>query len=114
MTTKAIIKLLPFDKEFQDFLLTNYDGFSPDQRFVIEQMLWDGYCAIYKIKLEENMGRALIKARMNQEKLNGEFYRKIHDQTIKEIQTKYHSEKTVNELEQVRSRLQAAIAQKPN
>lgn len=96
ITTKDIIKILPFDEQFKQELLSGFDNLDPDKKFNLEQKLWDTYDAFYELQLKKNMQLALMRARENQEKLDKDFYKRIREQTDKEMQSE-----TVQSVEQV-------------
>lgn len=86
MTTKDIVKILPFEEQFKNNLLNQFDGLSIDQKFSLEQILWETYVAFYNLKLEENMQLAFLRAKDNQEPLNSNFYKKVQEQTDEQMQ----------------------------
>lgn len=86
MQTKDIIKLLPLDEKFKMELLNEFDFLDPDEKFEIEQVLWKAYRDLYEAKLKDNMQLALQKAGNNQEKLDKGFYKRIREQTDKELE----------------------------
>ncbi|MBI2074504.1 MAG: hypothetical protein HYT83_01560 [Candidatus Levybacteria bacterium] len=96
ITTKEIIKLLPFEDKFRLELLEKFDSLNPDQKFNMEQILWDAYFALYKLKLDENLQLAFLRAKENQEKLDKDFYKRVEEQTEKEL-----SENTIEVTEEV-------------
>lgn len=87
ITTKEIIKILPFDKKFKFELLEAFDTLSPDQKFNIEQILWDSYFALYKLKLDENLQLAFLRAKENKEALDKDFFNRVEQQTEEEIKS---------------------------
>lgn len=86
MTAKDIIKILPFEEQFKNNLLGQFDELSIDQRFSLEQILWETYVVFYNLKLEENMQLALLRAKDNQEPLNSDFYKGVQEQTELDMQ----------------------------
>lgn len=86
MTTKDIIKILPFDEAFKTQLLGQYDTLDEDRKSVIVDMLWDAYGMLYDVKLQENMQIALAKADKGEQELDSTFYAKMVEQTEKEMQ----------------------------
>lgn len=85
-TTKTIVKMLPFSQEVKTTILEHFDALTPDQKFIIEDIVWNTYYALYKLKLEENLQLALLRAKNGQEKLDGDFYNRVEEQTEKEMQ----------------------------
>lgn len=85
ITTLDVIKILPFENGFKENLLSTYEALSEDQRYNIEQAVWDLYDALYELKLEENMDIALAEAKNNQEKLDPNFYKRVREVTRNEM-----------------------------
>ena len=86
LTTKDIIKMLSFDDELKKALLDRFDTLSPDQKFTIEDIIWNMYYALYKLKLQENTEVAWARVKKKQEKFDNDFYKRIGEQTEKEMQ----------------------------
>lgn len=109
ITTKDILKLLPFEKKFKSDLLNSFDNLIPDQKFTIEQMLWDIYFALFKLKLEENLQVALLSAKEDQEKLDDGFYKRIREQTEKEMQNEAAKKIEEADLSIVRGKIESLL-----
>jgi|SRR6185437_727035 len=86
LTTKDIIKILPFKPEFKDDLLEKFDSLSEDQRFGIQGIVWDLYDALYEARLDANMQIAMERAKKHEEKLDHEFYERVRQQTDREFE----------------------------
>lgn len=111
MTTKDIIKMLPFKAEFKEDLLNRYDSFTPDQRFSIERIVWGYYYAVYQARLDKNMQAAFQRAGNNEEALDKEFYERVRKQTDMELQEVYNEETTDVNLSTARGELEEIIKQ---
>lgn len=85
LTTKDIIKLLPFTKDLKDRLLADFDSLDANRKFMVEDAVWNTYCTIYKLKLQKNLNLALIRASNNQEKLDANFYQRVEAATEEEM-----------------------------
>ena len=85
LTTKDIIKILPFDEEFKKDLLENFDKLTDDQKFNIERIVWAGYETLYELKLNENLAIALDEAGRKQEKINSTLYERVRELTDNEM-----------------------------
>lgn len=109
VTTDNIIRFLPLDKPFKDYLLENFSKFNPDQRFNIEQLLWNTFEALYKLKLEEIFELAFLRAKNNQEKLDEDFYKRVRQQTDKEFENDFLNTTTDTELSSVRQKLESFL-----
>lgn len=111
MTTKDIIKILPFEKEFKQDLLLKYDGYTLDQRFQIERVIWGFYYALYQAHLDKNMQLAFERAKRDEEPLDGEFYARVHKQTDEELQKEYTKAETEVDISSAREELEKIIKQ---
>lgn len=109
LTTKNIIKILPFRDEFKKSLLERFDSLTDDQRLQIERVVWDFYDALYELKLQENIALALQKSGEEQVKLTKDFYRTIEEQTEQEMFKSTVSIATKVDLEQARDQLEEII-----
>ena len=113
ITTLDIIKFLPLEKNFQMDLINKFDNLTPDQKFEIEQSVWNAYEAIYKLKLDENLKTAFMKAEENQEKLDEAFYARIKDQTVKEIESDFFKDTAQNDIADIRAKLEKIMKKTP-
>ncbi|QQG40745.1 MAG: hypothetical protein HYV37_00230 [Candidatus Levyibacteriota bacterium] len=86
ITTKSIIKALPFEEQFRLDLINKLDSLSADQKFTIEQILWDAYFSLYDLKMDTNLKLALERAKNNEETLDKDFYKRVEAQTEKEME----------------------------
>lgn len=111
MTTLNIIRMLPFEKQFQTKLLEGFDKLSPDQKFALEEIVWDTYEAIYKLKLQENIGLSLLRAKSNQEKLDEDFYKRAKQQTEKDMETDFSQSAAKTNISEVSTKLESIINQ---
>lgn len=114
ITTKDIIKILPFEEQFKKNLLDQFDQFDPDQKFTIEQVIWDTYDGFYRLKLEENIELALLAAKENKEKLDEQFYARVRELTERDIQTNLSSGAALADLTSTREKLQQIINKTPS
>lgn len=113
ITTLDIIKFLPLEKKFQADLITKFDTLTPDQKFDIEQMVWNTYEVVYKLKLEENTKIAFLKAEERQEKLDESFYARIKDQTVKEIESDFFKDTAQSDILDIRAKLEKIMQKSP-
>ncbi len=111
MTTLNIIRMLPLDRKFQAKLLEGFDKLDPDQKFALEEIVWDTYQAIYKLKLQENIGLALLRAKSNQEKLDEDFYKRAKQQTEKDMETDFSQSAAKTNISDVSTKLESIINQ---
>lgn len=114
LTTKDILKILPFEENFKKNLLDNFDSLDQDQKFNIERLIWDTYDALFELKLEENLQIALLAAKNNQEKLNDELYARVEELTEREMQGNEFKLSTEVDLEQARQKLLTLINNSPS
>ena len=86
VTTKDIIRFLPFDEGFKEKLLKEFDSFEPAKKYQLEKALWETYDALYQTKLDENLQIALSFAKENKEKLDEGFYGRVRELTEREFE----------------------------
>lgn len=109
MTTLNIIRMLPLDKHFEVKLLEGFDKLDPDKKFALEEIVWGTYEAIYKLKLQENIGLALLRAKSNQEKLDDEFYKRAKQQTEKDMEIYFSENAAKINISEVSTKLESII-----
>jgi hypothetical protein len=109
-TTKDLIKIIPFDDDFKKKLYNQYDTLNPDQKYSIDRALWDTYDALYDIKLDENLQIALQKAKEGKEVLDTGLYKRVREQTERELRTAHATMATHVDLAETRRKLQELLA----
>lgn len=85
LTTKNIIKILPFDKEFKESLINSFDSLDADQKFSIERIVWDLYDGLYELRLQENIQLEMEAANDTDHPLNKEFYKRVKEKTEQDM-----------------------------
>ena len=111
MTTLNIIRMLPLDRKIQVKLLEGFDKLDSDKKFALEEIVWGTYEAIYKLKLQENIGLALLRAKSNQEKLDEDFYKRAKQQTEKDMETDFSQSAAKTNISDVSTKLESIIHQ---
>lgn len=111
ITTKDIIKILPFETAYKTGLLSEFDSWTDDQRLNIEEALWNAYDALYELRLQENTKLALMQAGQNQEKLDQDFYKRVREKTDKEMQEEQSESAGVVDLTAARSAMEKIISE---
>lgn len=86
LTTANIIKVLPFEESFKHELLQELPVLSKGQVFTLDGILRNTFYALYDARLQENMQIALDKVAHNQEKLGEDFYARVQQQTMEELE----------------------------
>ncbi|HUQ85632.1 MAG TPA: hypothetical protein VM077_04870 [Candidatus Limnocylindrales bacterium] len=109
ITTLDILKTLPFEEAFKSNLLDNFEKFSPDQQYAIEDIIWDTYDSLCRLKIEENVELAMQKAKDKQEVLDQGFYDRIKQQTEKELEDNFTIAVASADLSETRDALQDII-----
>ena len=109
ITTKTIIKILPFDLEYKEVLYKELENSDPDRRFYLERLLWDAYDVLFEIQLQENIQKGLLRAKENKENLDADFYARMEERTEKEMaaDTLEASEKA--DLEEARQAMEVIV-----
>lgn len=109
VTTLDIIKFLPLSKDFQTKLLDQFDKMNPDQKFALEEIIWDAYEAIYKLKLQENIKLALLNTKDSNIKMDENFYINIKAETTKQIESGLYKNTADVDISQIRKKLEELI-----
>lgn len=88
MKTKDIIKILPIDESLRTSLLEEFDSLDVEPKYRLIELLWEIYDGLFGLKLEENTQLALLRAKEGQETLDKNFYKRVKEQTEKDMETK--------------------------
>lgn len=86
MTTKDIIKIMPFEPAYKLELLTIFDTLDVDVRIEVERSLWKAYRELYKIHRDANLQLAFKRVADDQEVYDQNFYKRVQDKTKADIQ----------------------------
>ena len=109
LSTKEIIKILPLDENLKQELLEKYDTLDPRQKYKIDMVMWKGYYTLFKLKLDENLQKALKKVESGEE--SGEsMYGRINQQTEQEMLSLTQKDVASFDLDATREKLQSVIS----
>ncbi len=111
LTTKDIIKILPFEEAFKRALIDQFDNLNPDKRYQTERLLWDLYDAIYTLKLQGKIEMALLPDGPDPRPLNKDFYKSIRQEVDKEMASEATQKTEQVDLEAAREKLQEMLKQ---
>lgn len=114
LTTAHVIKTLPFEESFKQELLAKLPGLNELVKYEVVEMLWDLYYEIYEARFQENVDKAFEKASKNEETLDGTFYKRIAEQTVKEMQQNTLNTSTEVDLSTTRQKLQEILQNTPD
>lgn len=112
LTSQNIIKILPLNQQLKQELLTGWDKLDLDQKFNLEQLIWDTYYALYQLRLQENLQLGMLRAKENKETLDQNFYKRIQVQTEKDLENEQLGDLTETELNDVRNKIQSILTAK--
>ena len=110
ITREKIIQILPLSPEIKTKLLEEWDSLTQDLKFELEQILWDGYYALYQMRLQENIQLVLKQAKNTHIALDKSFYDKVREQTEKEMEQEEEKAVDNQELSSIRQRIQGLLA----
>lgn len=110
LRAKDIIKILPFEESLKTQLLDEFDTMDPDRKDDIVNIVWRTYNALYELKLEENIQLALQRAESDQESLDEDFYKRVREQTERELLTEETQKTASVDLKDTREELQKILA----
>src|SRR5579872_2526472 len=106
LTTLDIIKLLPFEENYKRSLIDAFDSLSEDQRYEVTELVWSTYGALYRIKYNANMEKALSEIADQRITLGNDFYKKIKEKTDQDMDKLESQQSTPINLDQTRQELQ--------
>lgn len=110
LTTKKIINVLPFDKDFKESLVASFDSLDPDQKLTTERIIWDLYDALYALRLEENIRLEMEASNDTDRPLSKEFYTKVKQKTDRDMTSQFVSETITVSLEAAKVKLEAVMS----
>ncbi len=79
--TKDLIKLLPFEKSFQEELATKYDTMDESEHYVVDQILWTTYDSLFEMQVQTNLQIAMEEIKDGKRKMEGDLYPDVLKQT---------------------------------
>ena len=87
ITTKVLLKGLPFDDAFRAELSAQWQNGTEDQKIAVIQFLWDAYARLYQVRFETNRYLALLEiAQGKKDNLDKNLFKVIREKTDKEME----------------------------
>ncbi len=108
-STKNLIRLLPIAEDFKKLLLEQIDIISSDKKSELDELIWDAYYALYKLRLDRNIQKALDDESENGEKIDQDFYIRIKNKTEAEMQQLKPADLDQEELKETRQKLEEVL-----
>src|SRR3989344_114099 len=105
ITTKDIIAYLPLDPEFKKALELNLDQIDLDRKFEIINNLWMAFDDFFEIRFQENLQKSIGDV-TSKDPMGPDFYKKVRDETRKEIEREMTNKTTNYNITAVREKLQ--------
>lgn len=109
ITTKDIIKFFPFEENFKQHLLENFDNLTQRQKARMVKVLWDGFYMYYTLLIERNSREARDKLLDGQEKLDPMFHARIVDKTEEEIMQSFQGFSDERNIEEARKAMEMIV-----
>ncbi|HSX40232.1 MAG TPA: hypothetical protein VLF68_01325 [Candidatus Saccharimonadales bacterium] len=109
LTTKSIIKILPLEEKHKVYLLEEFDKLEPARKYAVTEFLWNAYDALYELKLQENMQKALNDPDNTAAKLDKDFYKTIKKQTHEQMEQDALAKTQNVDLSQARKALEVIV-----
>lgn len=85
ISTKTLINFLTFDPKLKLELLESYDTLPIDEQVRITRAVWGAFDDYQELKVQENFEKGLLLADKNSSQIDNDYYKKINEQTEKEI-----------------------------
>ena len=111
ITTKDIIAYLPLDPDFKKEFEEKLDTLDPDRRLEIVDNLWLAFDELFELKFQENLRSAIERVSSSEEEVGADFYKKIRQETRKEIEKEITEKSTTHNLSAIREKLKNIISQ---
>ncbi len=108
-TTTDVINIIPFEPAFKEKLLSQWETLSEDQRFELEQIIWDTYADLYQTRYDTNTQLAFQEASKGNESLDSEFGQRVREKTDKEFEDMFEKQVPAADLADAREKLQDLI-----
>ena len=109
ITTENILKMIAKDTVQAQKLVTLFNSFDYDKKYIAEKKIWDLYDEYYEVILQSNVKKALAEARSGNRKLDADFYKQVKEQTDKEIEKEFYSDTQSADLAGVRDKISKII-----
>ncbi len=109
LSTENIIKIIPLEEAFKDELLKQLPSLTPDQRYNMADIIWGAYYTYLDILVERNVELALERAKEGKETLDKSLYKRIYDETEKELQTTGAQVVSEKDLETARAAMEKIV-----
>ncbi|MCL4386945.1 hypothetical protein M1307_00935 [Patescibacteria group bacterium] len=111
LTTKIIIKAIPWEQDYKIKLLNEWDTMDREKKFVIEGIVWETYRQLYEIKLAENLQLAFYNVTKRKENLDKNFYKRVRQKTDEDMKKEVLSNKESIDLIAARQAMEKIITE---
>lgn len=111
MTTKDLIKFLPFDEPDRNELLKTYEYADKNQRFAINQLVWTAYFDLYNDTLRDNLAKEVDEAKFGEGKLDRDLYKRALQKTEQEMKLEIEKAITDTDLSAARKAMEQIMAE---
>lgn len=109
LTTENIIKMLSKNESTSKILIEKFNTLNDDERFEVSNKIWNLYDLMYEGRLQVNVQKALNEVAANKKELSPDFYKKVKEQTDKEIEKEFFVDTTNADIDSVRDKISKII-----
>lgn len=109
LTTENIIKMLSKNESATKILLERFNSLNDDERFEVSNKIWDLYDLMYEGRLQVNVQKALNEVAANKKELSSDFYKKVKEETDKEVEKEFFADTTSADINSVRDKISKII-----
>ncbi len=85
VTSQHLLKFLPIDEKVRKETLAKIGLYTPDQKLMLEKILWAAYYDLLKANIQYEFERALLDVQNGKRALDKNLYTKIEDQVYQKF-----------------------------
>lgn len=112
MTVKQLLKILPFETQTRNNLLTRFDSLTSDQKLEISEVCWLMYFELIDAEIKYELEKALVEVKENKRSLDKNLYRQIEDQVYMKFMRNLRDEQEEEKINELREKIQSMMNEK--
>ncbi|MCL4338379.1 hypothetical protein M1271_01685 [Patescibacteria group bacterium] len=112
VTTQQLLKFLPIDEKVRQDTLAKIGSYTPDQKLMLEKILWSAYYDYLKANIQYEFERALLDVQEGKRSMDKSLYRKIEDQVYQKFMRDLREQQESETITQLRDEFKQMISSK--